>query len=236
MAEAEVADRMIGSRELTRLLAERHSCRAFVPTPVSRPLIDQALAMAQRAPSSCNSQPWQAIITEGEATHRFRESLYEYGTTHDMTTAGDADIPFPVSYDGVYKTRQRECGWALYQSVGIESGDREASRRQVMRNFRLFDAPHAMIVTTDRNLGVYGAIDCGAYVSIFMLAAQSLGFAAIAQAAIAGCSSFVRSHFSLPDDRLIVCGISFGYPDRDHPANSFRTSRSHLDEVVTYSR
>lgn len=220
--------------ELFDLLAARHSCRAFLPDQVPRAMIHRALEMAQRAPSSCNTQPWQAIITEGEATHRFREALHEHAASGNVPKVSDADFRFPLSYDGVYKERQRECGWSLYRSVGIAPGDREASRRQVLRNFRLFDAPHVMILTTDRELGVYGAIDCGSYMTLFMLAAQSLGYAAVAQAALAGCSGFVRRYFDLPDDRRIVCGISFGFPDRENPANDFRTARAANEEVVRY--
>ena len=50
----------------------------------------------------------------------------------------------------------------------------------------MFGAPHVAIVTSDEALGVYGAVDCGAYVSNFMLAAHSLGVGSIAQAALAG--------------------------------------------------
>ena len=58
------------------------------------------------------------------------------------------------------------------------------------------------------------------------VALEELGLGAIAQAAIARCSPFVRDFFSIPADRRVLLGISFGYPDRDHPANSFRRSES----------
>jgi hypothetical protein len=32
----------------------------------------------------------------------------------------------------------------------------------------------------------------------------------------------------------VVCGISFGYPDREHKANSYRTSRAKLADAVTF--
>jgi nitroreductase len=55
-----------------------------------------------------------------------------------------------------------------------------------------------------------------------------------AEAALASHSKFVREHFGLGAERLVVCGISFGYEDRASPANSFRTNRASLDEVVTW--
>ena len=113
-------------------------------------------------------------------------------------------------------------------------GDREAYAKQGFENYKLFGAPHVAIITSDEALGTYGAVDCGAYVNNFLLATQSLGIASIPQAALASHSKFVREHFGLGDDRLVVCGISFGYEDRASRANSFRTNRVSLDEVVTW--
>ncbi|MFZ0140221.1 MAG: hypothetical protein WAL70_03985 [Aeromicrobium sp.] len=56
---------------------------------------------------------------------------------------------------------ERESGWQLYDAVGVAKGDREASALQMLRNFEFFGAPHAAIITTDAELVVYGAIDCG---------------------------------------------------------------------------
>ncbi len=215
---------------LATLLAERYSCRGFLPQPVPRATIEKTLQIAQRTASWCNSQPWQLVITSGAATERFRAALTDYAQKHEPTP----DYPFPAQYRGVYLERRRECGFQLYAAVGVQRGDREAGARQTLQNFRLFGAPHAAIVTTDEALGIYGAIDCGAYVNNFMLAAKSLGVASIAQAALARHPQFTREYFGLPEDRRIVCGISFGFEDPQHPANQFRTSRATLDAVVDW--
>jgi nitroreductase len=44
----------------------------------------------------------------------------------------------------------------------------------------------------------------------------------------------VRGFFGLDEDRLVVCGISFGYADAAHPANRFRTARAALEDVATF--
>ncbi|HEX2887671.1 nitroreductase [Vineibacter terrae] len=215
---------------LADLLAQRYSCRGFLPQSVPQATITRILELAQRTASWCNAQPWQVVITSGAATDRFRDAIYRHATSNPA----DADIPFPREYRGACLARRRECGFQLYDSVGIKRGDREASGRQGLENFRLFGAPHVAIITSDEALGVYGAVDCGAYVSNFMLAARSLGVATIAQAALASQSKFVRSHFGIGDDRLVVCGISFGYEDTAHPANGFRTRRASVAEAVTW--
>ena len=215
---------------LEQLLRARHSCRAFLPAPVDDRTIERILAVAQLTPSWCNAQPWKVIVTRRAATESFRDALFE----HTRTPQPQPDIPFPQDYRGVYRDRRRACGFELYDAVGIARGDREASGRQARENFRLFGAPHVAIVTSDAALGTYGAVDCGAYVTTFMLAAKALGVACIAQAALASHSPFVRAHFGIPNDRLILCGISFGYEDEAHPANSFRTSRAPLAEVADW--
>ena len=113
-------------------------------------------------------------------------------------------------------------------------GDRAASAQQAAKNFNLFGAPHALVLITDADLGVYGAIDCGLYLRMLLLTAHSLGLGTVAQAAIANHGEFVRDYLDLPDDRLVVCGVSLGWPALEHPANSFRTSRAALEETVTW--
>lgn len=219
------------SAALERLLRRRYSCRGFLPQPVAPELIERVLALAQRTASWCNAQPWQLVITSGEATERFRSALYE-----EMQRSSDEppDFAWPTAYRDAYQARRRECGFGLYDALGIARGDRAASAAQAMQNFRLFGAPHVAIVTTPADLGVYGAVDCGAYVQNFMLAATSLGLATIAQAALATRPAFIRRHFGLPEDRRIVCGISFGHEDPAHPANAFRTTRADWHGEVTW--
>ena len=226
---------------LEQLLVERWSCRAFEPQTVPRPTIERVLSIAQRAASWCNTQPWQVIVTTGEGTERFRAALCIHAekvrssfSADGIGAGSEPDFPMPERYEGVYRERRRECGWQLYNAVGIARGDREASARQALKNFELFGAPHTAIITTDAGQGLYGAVDTGLYVGAFLLAAQSLGLGAIPQAALARYGPFIRKYFSIPDDRKVLLGISFGYPDRQHPANAYRTSRADISEVVQW--
>jgi nitroreductase len=218
------------SEVLADLLQERYSCRGFLPYGVSRATLETILGIAQRTASWCNSQPWQIAIASAEATQRLREALLQ----HVRVNRAQPDFPWPSEYHGLYRDRRRECGLQLYQSVGVAAGDRQAGERQRLENFRFFGAPHVAIVSTDQSLGTYGAIDCGAYVANFALAAHSVGIASIAQAALAAYPDFWREHLELGEDRRIVCGISFGYEDPDHPANGFETSRAGIAEVVNW--
>jgi nitroreductase len=215
---------------LQALLERRHSCRGFRPEPVPDAVIRQILEAARHTASWCNAQPWQVIVTRGAATESFRRVYAQHASRHPAAP----DHPFPAEYVGVYLDRRRECGWRLYDSVGVVRGDREASARQAARNFEFFGAPHVAIVTSHERLGVYGAIDCGAWVGNFMLAATACGVGSIAQAALAAHPDVIRAHFGLPPERQVICGVAFGYEDAGHPANGFRTDRAPLQDTVTW--
>lgn len=213
---------------LEHLLRERWSCRGFRPEPVPREDVNRVLAAAQRTPSWSNVQPWQVTIVSGDALKRLIAGLA------DSDAPRGPDFPFPAQFNGVYADRRRASGWKLYEAVGVQRGNREQSAAQAARNFVFFDAPHVAIVTTDRDLGLYGAIDCGLYVQTFLLAAQAFGIAAIPQAALAARAASLRSLLHLGEDRSVVCAISFGYADAGHPSASFRTDRAGLDEAATF--
>jgi nitroreductase len=224
------------SEVLERLLMTRHSCRAFLPDPVPQALIEHILALAQRTPSWCNSQPWELAIVSGAATERLRAALSARAESiaGGGVEAGSPDFPFPTAYEDQYLARRRESGFQLYDAVGVARGDKAAYRRQSLRNFDFFDAPHVAIITTPQALGVYGAIDCGGYVSAFTLAACANGVATIAQAAVAAFPDVLREQLGLAPNRKVVCAISFGFEDPSHVANSYRTRRAPLEDSVKF--
>lgn len=214
---------------LDHLLASRFSCRGFTDEPVAEDEIRAILASAARTPSWCNVQPWHVDIVSGEALARLRADIM-------ADTSAGSDIPFPPGYTGVHAERRREVGWQLYEALGVEKGDRDASAREMLRNFEFFGAPHVAVISAPGPLGTYAAIDCGLFVQSFLLAAQARGVATVAQAALAQKAQFLRGWLGLPEDRVIVCGLSFGHADPAHPANSFRAQRASVDEIASFHR
>ena len=138
-------------------------------------------------------------VTRGAGTDAFRAALLEAASAN---TPVEPDLPWPTGYSGAYAERRRTCGFQLYDAVGIAKSDRDARKAQMLRNYALFDAPHVAIVTAPSELGPYGAMDCGGFVTAFTLAATALGVASIPQAAIAAYAPLVREVLDLPEDRL----------------------------------
>ena len=106
--------------------------------------------------------------------------------------------------------------------------------RRLTRAIRQQGAPHVALIHAPADLGPYGAMDSGGFVTAFTLAATALGIATVPQAAIAAYAPQVRDHFGIADDRLLLCAISFGYADEDNPANHFRTERAEPEEIIDW--
>jgi nitroreductase len=213
---------------LAAILNTRHSCRGFLPGPVPDDVLRRLFALAQRTASWCNAQPWQVHLLSGQA----RDSLSDRLTARVQAGPEKPDIATPAKYEGVYRERRRSSGFALYDAVGIDRDDPAGRFDQMLENFRFFGAPHVAIITVPVALGTYGVMDCGAFVANLLNAAEALGLSAIAQAAIAMYADTVREELDVATDRSIVCGVSLGYADPQHPANAFRTERAELADVV----
>lgn len=216
------------------VMAQRWSCREYLPEPVADEVLADIFALAQRSASWCNTQAWGVHLLGGEALASFGKQLTEHVAQHpaDLTP----DVPLPGQYVGAFAERRRGAGYALYESLGIARDDYDARAAQMLRNFDAFGAPHLAIITSDRDHGVYGAVDCGGYVANLMNAALDRGVASIAQGAIGMYAGKVRELLDLPEDRLVICGVALGRPAADHPVNGFRTERAALTDVVTEVR
>jgi nitroreductase len=216
---------------LRRLIFGRATCRAYQPLQVPEAVIRSMVDVARGTASWCNTQPWDLTITSGESTDKFRCALMEQVRQNPQL---NSDFPFPEEYTGVYLERRRKSGFQLYEALGIGRGDKDRRDAQSFENFRLFGAPHVAIVTVPQKLGTYGAVDAGGFINAFLLSAQAHGVATTPQAALAMQSKFIRAYFGLPDERRVVCGISFGYADTVHPVNGYRTERAQVDEIIQF--
>ena len=213
---------------LRALLNSRYSCRAYKKQEVSEKDIREIISTASRVPTWCNAQPWEVLVTRGEATEKLSQLLIESTKTQQI----NPDFNWPTQYVGEYAQRRRQCGYQLYDSIGIQKEDKKRRKEQMMLNYKFFGAPHVAIVTSDSDLGPYGSMDCGGFIAAFTIVAQAKGIATIAQASVTGYAQTIRNYFQIPKNRLIQTAISFGYSDDLHPINHFRTDREKSENVV----
>lgn len=215
---------------LASLLESRWTCRAYTADAVPEETVTTLLDAAQRSASWCNTQPWQVEVVSGDALAALREALL----AHVLSAPQSPDLAWPEGYPDVYGERRRECGFQLYDAVGIARDDKDARFVQMLRNFEFFGAPHVALVHTPAALGPYGAVDAGLWLQSFLLGAEALGLGATPQAALASYGAFFREWFGLGEDRMVVFGVSFGFPDRAAAVNGFRTTRAELREAARF--
>lgn len=208
----------------------RRAVRAFRPDPVPRSLIEHVFALAGRAPSNCNTQPWLSVVFTGESCERLRRVFMGGLASGNMSM----DFPYTGSYDGVYRERQYAAADALYSAMGIERGDREARARAFARNFAFFDAPHVAFVFIPDWAGVREAADAGMYAQTLMLGLAAYGIGSCPQTALSFLCDAVRAEAGIDPSWRLLFGISFGYEDIDEPANSCRLGRAGLAGSVHF--
>ena len=106
----------------------------------------------------------------------------------------------------------------------------------VLRGFRQFDAPVAIVVTFDKELegGDVAQFDCGAVVNALVNAAWSRGLGAVINSQGIMQSPVVREHACIPDDEIIMICVAMGYPNEDFAANHVRSTRRSVGEAASF--
>lgn len=210
----------------------RRSVRAFRPDPVPEPLLREVLALAQQAPSNCNTQPWVVHLVSGEASERMRGALYETAASRRPVP----DYPFTGPYEGIHRERQIDSAKALYGAMGIGRDDKAARGQAMMENFRFFGAPHALFLFMHERFGPREAADCGMYAQTLLLALTARGIGSCAQGALGHHADIVRAELGVDASHRLLFGIAIGWEDGDHPANRARVGRASVDDAVTFHR
>ncbi|MCH9671730.1 MAG: nitroreductase [Gammaproteobacteria bacterium] len=214
-------------------IESRRSMRAFTDQPVSREDINKILEVSQRAPSGTNTQPWFVHVCTGAVRQAITDDVLAAAASGAGKKYEDYDY-YPENWQPVHRDRRRGVGWSLYGLLGIEKGDREASSRQGARNFKFFDAPVGMFITTSAYLTRGSWSDTGMYIQTLMLAARGLGLHTCPQAAWIQFQEPIFRHLNIPDDQVLVSGMSLGYADPDAIENTLISDREDLANVATF--
>jgi nitroreductase len=218
--------------DLEQALLTRRSVRAFRSDPVPRVLIEEILALASRAPSGTNVQPWKIHVVAGEVRSRLEREVLAH--RDDGPDDNQAEFPRTSKRKEPYVARMRKLGKDMYTLIGVPKGDQAAAWRQWGRNYQFFDAPVGLIVTVDKDLDAMSFLDTGMFVLAIMLAARARGLDTCAQGAWNSFWTVTRRVLAVPDDQYIVCGVSLGWADPSAPVNSLRSEREPVEAFTTF--
>lgn len=206
-------------------LLTRRSVRAFTSDPVPRAMVEDILALASRAPSGTNIQPWKVRVLAGPVRDRLSRAMLDAFENQGEEGFKPPYNYYPVKWRDPYLARRRKVGWDLYGLLGLGRENKEGMARQHARNFKFFDAPVALIFTLDADLELGSWLDFGMFLENVMLAARGKGLDTCPQAAIAHAHRVVRSELAIPESENIVCGMSLGYARADAIENGLVTVR-----------
>jgi len=221
---------MEATETFKNIVNNRRSVRAFLPEPVSESILHSVFATAQRAPSNCNTQPWEVAVASGNSIERLRKLIPEAFAAGQWTM----DFPYDGKYEGVYKERQHGAAAELYGAMGIGREDKALRQAQFMKNFEFFDAPHVAFLFLPEPFGIREAADLGMYAQNLMLSMTAHGLASCPQTALSFMADLVRRELGIGEHNKLLFGISFGYEDTNNSANKCWTDRAAVTEAVSF--
>jgi nitroreductase len=210
---------------LDEAIRERRSTRMFLHQPVPRDLVEESLALAQRAPLNSNIQPWHMVFASGPPRDRLVAALLDEARRRPPNIP-----PLPQSFEHY----RRELGAQVYGAMGIGREDTAKRAAAVLRNWEFFRAPLAGIVCMHRDLGPANALGVGMYLQTLLLALTERGLGTCVEISIAGYSEIVRVQLAIPAELSILCGLAVGYPDPAFPANRLHISRKPIEKNVVF--
>ncbi len=219
--------------EFDEVVLGRRSIRGYKPVPVPKALIREVIEVAMRAPSSLNTQPWNFHVVTGEPLNRIRRG----NTERNLAGVPDSrEFRSHGAYQGMHRERQKEVAAQLFAAMDIPWEDKAKRKDWVLRGFRQFDAPVAVVVTYDRSIhgGDIAPFDCGAVTNALVTAAWSRGLGCVINSQGIMQSPVVREHAGIPDDQVIMICVALGFPDESFPANAVVSKRKPVDEAVRF--
>ena len=132
-----------------------------------------------------------------------------------------------------YISRKRKVGYKLYELYGISRDDYPARKQAMLRNFEFFGAPVGLFFRMDRDL-LYGSwLDMGMFMQNIMILARAHGLESCPQQAWCEFGSTVHKVLDIPEDEIIISGMSVGYAAKA-PENTLISERADVDEFAIF--
>jgi nitroreductase len=219
--------------DVIEAVKKRKSIRGYKSDPVPKEVLEQILELASHAPSAMNTQPWEFLVLTGEVLENVRRSNVELLNSGALPNPEHAVAGWPR--ESIYRQRQVNLAKQLFQLMDIPREDKEKRAKWLERGFRYFDAPAAIILSTDRCLSESGPLlDIGAVIQTICLTALYFGLGTCIEDQGTMYPEVLRKYAHIPESKRIVIAIAIGYPDWDFPANKVETEREPIKNVTTW--
>ena len=219
--------------DLIEAVQKRKSVRGYKPDPVPKEILERILALASRAPSAMNTQPWEFTVLTGQVLENIRWSNIELLRSGVPPNPEHVITGWPK--ESVYRQRQVALAKQLFQLMGIPREDQKKRAEWLERGFRYFDAPAVIIISVDRCLGETGPLlAIGAVIQNICLIALEFGLGTCIEDQGTMYPDVLRKYAHIPESKRIIIAIAIGYPDWGFPANRVETEREPIDNLTTW--
>jgi nitroreductase len=216
-------------------IRSRRSIRAFLPTPVPREVVSEILELAARAPSGTNTQPWRVYVLTGASKEALSAKiLAAHNDPETLATHTEEYAYYPRKWVSPFIERRRKIGWDLYGLLGLTREDKAGMHAQHGRNYAFFDAPVGLMFSIDRILEIGSWLDYGMFLENIMIAARGMGLDTCPQAAFTPFHRILRDHLHMPENEMLVCGMSLGFADPARVENTLATERAPVESFTTF--
>jgi len=91
-----------------------------------------------------------------------------------------------------------------------------------------------MIFTIDRIMEQGSWLDYGMFLQNIMIAARGRGLDTCPQAAFTQFHRIISDELGLPENQMVVCGMSLGYADPDKVENTLVTEREPVSDFARF--
>jgi len=217
--------------ELLEGIETRRSFRAFKSTPISKEIIEGILQAASKSPSYTNTQPWEVAVVSGKKKEELSKILHEMAKSD---VAPNPDLPQPKVWPPELERRAKEHGAKRFRALGIERENEQQRKELRLLNFEFYGAPCVLFLFMDSTLTSWSIFDMGLFAQSLILAAHCFGLGSCLQASIANYPDAVREFLGITRTKLLVLGISIGYPDLEATINAYQSIRVSLNDFVQW--
>ena len=220
--------------EIVKAVRARRSIRGYKTVPVPRKVLEEIVETCQWAGSPGNMQPWEFAILGGNKMEEFRKRLVE---KTEVKAPSELEFSPPLKVPEIYDKRRtvyyRENFDRYVYPPGTENVE-EKKRAHFQSGARLFHAPNAVIIYTDKAfLNIpWGIMSIGIIAQTFCLAALAHGLGTCIMGRPVDWPDMLRELLGVPESKVFICGIAVGYPDLESRANNVPRIRIPLDSWV----
>ncbi len=190
----------------------------FDTRPVPQALIADILALAKRAPSGVNTQPWHVAVVQGATLAKLRRVATQQ--LQQLLSDRAAQVRFWQSFRALPGHSQ----WAgpAWEQVGPDfvaaahaawGTGRRADAHTLARQFDLHGAPVALLCSIDNSLGLGSVLDCGMFLQNIVSAAAARGLWAEVLSGWRGMAGQLMPVVQEPQDRTLLAAVAIGFVD-----------------------